>query len=292
MDASIGYSTIEWIGIFLAIIPVFLLLHTYLIYPLSQLLQSKSNQSYSEDFQPQATVLLAVFNEKDIIEQKMKSMLTTHYPMERLQFIIGSDCSDDGTNEIIESFVRLHSNITFFPFQERRGKAVVMEDLLQWVKGEVIVFTDADTLFRPETIPHLLAPFQDQAVGGVQGNFHSIPLDRTEALQQESFFNRIEMSIKMRQSKQGTVIGAIGSIFAIRKDLYETVPYGIIVDDFFLFMTVLRKGYKTVFAEKSISDLYVVATRSCNLGAKSALVRGILWPILFSNRCLGRGRIG
>jgi cellulose synthase/poly-beta-1,6-N-acetylglucosamine synthase-like glycosyltransferase len=257
VDASIGYGTLEWIGIFLAIIPVFLLLHTYLIYPLSQLLQSKSSQHYSQDFQPQATVLLAVFNEKDIIEQKMKSMLTTIYPMDRLQFIIGSDCSDDGTNEIIESFVQLYPNITFFPFQERRGKAVVMEDLLQWVKGEVIVFTDADTLFRPETISHLLSPFQDANVGGVQGNFHSIPLDRTEALQQESFFNRIEMSIKMRQSKQGTVIGAIGSIFAIRKDLYETVPYGIIVDDFFLFMTVLSKGYKTVFAEKSISDLYV-----------------------------------
>ena len=113
MDASIGYGTLEWIGIFLAIIPVFLLLHTYLIYPLSQLLQSKSSQHYSQDFQPQATVLLAVFNEKDIIEQKMKSMLTTIYPMDRLQFIIGSDCSDDGTNEIIERFTQEFSNIQF-----------------------------------------------------------------------------------------------------------------------------------------------------------------------------------
>ncbi len=257
MDASFEFGTIEWLGLTFTIIPVFLLLHTYLFYPLSQLLQPKYFPNYSSDFNPHVTVLLAVFNEKDIIEQKMQSMVNSNYPFEKLQFIIGSDCSDDGTNEIIERFTQEFSNIQFFSFETRRGKAVVMEDLLTRVTGEIIVFTDADTLFRTETISRLVAPFQDQTIGGVQGNFSSIALDRTDALQQESFFNRIEMAIKMRQSKQGTVIGAIGSIFAIRKDLYETVPYGIIVDDFFLFMSVLRKGFRTVFAEKSISDLYV-----------------------------------
>jgi len=257
VDANFEFSLLIWVGIVLVVIPFLLLLHTYLFYPLSQLLQKKTEQIDSLNDQPQVTVLLAVFNEIDIIEQKMISMLNSSYPSDKIQFLIGSDFSDDGTNEVIEKFIQNHSNITFFPFQQRRGKAVVMEDLLLHVKGEIIIFTDADTLFRNDTIPYLIAPFQNPKVGGVQGNFHSIPLDRTEALQQESFFNRIEVAIKMRQSKDGMVIGAIGSIFAIRRDLYESVPYGIIVDDFFLFMTVLKRGFQTVFAEKSISDLFV-----------------------------------
>jgi cellulose synthase/poly-beta-1,6-N-acetylglucosamine synthase-like glycosyltransferase len=294
VDGSFEIGPLSTFGIFFAIIPVFLLFHTYLFYPLSQLIRKKAVNIFEPNYFPKVSVLLAVFNEKDIIEQKMASMLNTRYPMDQLQFIVGSDCSDDGTNEIIEKWAGRYSNIQFFPFKERRGKAVVMEDLLEKVTGEIIVFTDADTLFREDTIPHLLAPFQDGSVGGVQGNFHSIALDKTDALQQESFFNKIEMSIKMRQSKQGMVIGAIGSIFAIRKDLYETVPYGIIVDDFFLFMTVLKKGFKTIFAEKSVSDLYVSGDPTLQFRRKKRIGSGnfMAYFIFQSMSWPWKGRVG
>lgn len=251
-------------------------------------MRTKKSLDVNDQFYPTVTVMLAVYNEIDIIDLKMSSMLSSTYPKDRLQFLIGSDCSDDGTNEIIQRYADEFPHIDFFPFMERSGKAVVMENLLSKVKGSIIIFTDADTLFTEETIYYLVNPFSDPTVGGVQGNFVSIPLDKTETLKQESFFNRIEMAIKMRQSNQGLVIGAIGSIFAIRKSLYQTVPYGIIVDDFFLFMSILKNGWKTVFADRSISKLYVSGDSTLQFKRKKRigsgnfmayhLFKSISWP--------------
>lgn len=234
-----------------------MLVHTYIGYPVWMLSKKADDRKWITDETPDVTVLLAVFNEIDIIRRKMESMVSYDYPSEKFTILIGSDASDDGTNEVLKSFADQYPCIQLHLFTNRRGKAEVMEDLISRVRTEIVVFTDADTLFRTDTVRKLVAPFTDPKIGGVQGNIKSIRLDRSDALEQESVFNDIEMKIKMAQSSNGMVIGAIGSIFAMRKSLYEHVPYGIIVDDFFLFMTILKKGFQTIFAVDSVSDLYV-----------------------------------
>ena len=131
---------------------------------------------------------------------------------------------------------RLHA----FPFPERRGKISVLNDLVNRVNTNIIVMSDASTMFAPDAVKKLVRHFEDPHVGCVTGE---LSLEQEGGASGEGFYLRYERLLKRSEGRLGCVIGCVGAIFAIRKDLYTPLPATTIVEDFVLCMRVLEQGF-------------------------------------------------
>lgn len=236
-----------------------LLVHTYVIYPLHMRVIAKRYtfkwKSVEQEL-PFVSVLMAAFNEEDNIVERIESTFKTNYPAHRFEFVIGSDASTDKTDSLIKIYSDSKSNLKFIRFENRTGKPEIINQLVNHAKGEILVLTDADTRFDENTLSEIVKPFSDRKVGGVQSH---ILLSKSvgDVGQTELFYNLGELQIKKGESVWGCVIGAFGSCYAIRKELYTVVPKGFLVDDFLIFCKVLEKGYSCVYAENAITFMEV-----------------------------------
>ncbi len=239
-----------------------LILHSYLFYPF--LLQLRSKGKVLPDYstwhaeKPLLTVVMAVHNEQSVIGAKLESLFNTHYPANRLHVIIGSDASTDDTDQIINTFVRHGYAVELVRFEQRTGKPSVLNRLVKQVqegahKPDLLVFTDANVIFTPETLTRLAVPFADLQMGLVGANvlFSGIKSDNVSGV--ENVYNNRELTLKYQEGIiWGTMIGAFGACYAMRTELYTEVPDGFIVDDFYISMKVLEKGYKAILHPKAI----------------------------------------
>ncbi|RYG46939.1 MAG: glycosyltransferase, partial [Chitinophagaceae bacterium] len=198
---------------------------------------------------------------EEVIEEKIKTTFATTYPKDKFEVWIGSDCSSDRTDEIIKSFLPEFPNLHFIRFDDRTGKPQIINELAKKCTADVLALTDADTFFDPFTLPKLVAPFAKKEVGGVQAHMISVAKPGEKIAAYEVRYYNWEMNIKKGESQHGSIIGAMGSLFALRSSLYVPVPKGFISDDFFIFMQVLRQGFTTVYAEEA-SCLMVVSGQS------------------------------
>lgn len=236
----------------------FFILHTYLFFPFLMKIISRIPQEFTGEIPPlKVAILMSVYNEEQVIRKKMDSMLNTQYPKELLEIWVGSDCSSDKTDEILQEYSKKFSNVHFIRFNERTGKPQIINQLQKKVQAEILILTDADTIFHPDTINELIRPFNNPQIGGVQALFISTAPPNKDVSYQEVAYNNREAMIKKGESRLGCVIGAYGACYAIRNELYVPVPKNFIVDDFFLFMNVLLKGFHTVINEKAICEMEI-----------------------------------
>jgi len=240
------------------------LIHTYLIYPVSVYLLGlllKKKILHDPDFQPVVSIVLSAYNEEKVIEKTIRNFLRADYDLSKLQIVIGSDNSSDKTNEIIESLSKEITNIDFYPFKERRGKARVINDLVKAAKGEIIIFSDANTMYSPDAIKNIVKYYSDERVGGVSGRL--VLLNKEKAIEsgnQETKYWEFENWIKENEGKLGCLIGANGGIYSIRRELFIPLPLTTIADDFIISLRVLEQGKlfvyeKSATAEEESSDI-------------------------------------
>lgn len=249
------FQVLFWIG-FVA------LLHSYVLYPIIvrwfALNRPQWDIQREVDSSPSqhVSVLMSVFNEIKIIESKIESLLELKYPSENIDFWIGSDNSDDGTNEVINRMTVTRSNVHFFPFQERRGKPEVINDLFHKATSfqpsgvnHLILLTDASVMMDPDLLLHLLRPFQDPDIGLVDANMQHTGIQKGDISNAENHYINREVQIKYWESLAWkTMIGPFGGCFAMRSNLFQPVPKNFLVDDFYLTMRVFEQGYKAVNA--------------------------------------------
>ena len=193
-------------------------------------------QAKSEEW-PHISMVIAAYNEAAVLAKKLENIRLLDYPSDRLTIHIGSDGSDDGTAELLQNMSdpRLHVHL----FTERRGKISVLNDLVRDVEEEIIVFSDANTMYAPDALQRMMPHFADPRVGCVSGELR---LEKAGGVSGEGLYWRYECWIKRQESKLGFLIGCNGGIFAIRKALYSTLPSWTIVEDFVITMRVLRQG--------------------------------------------------
>lgn len=240
----------------LMIVNMLILINSYIIYPfliiLFSLFRKKENEG---DYQPSVSILISAYNEEKVIAERIKNIFSCDYDLSKLEILIGSDCSDDSTNEILKLFEQKYENVKIFLFEKRRGKAAVINDLVESAKNEILLFTDANTHFEKDAIKNLVKDFANEKTGGVCGNLHLT--DDSEIRQQgveEAKYWAIESKLKNAEGKLGIVIGANGGIFAIRKKIFDTIPLDrAVTDDFFISLTVLKKGYRFTYCKKAIA---------------------------------------
>jgi cellulose synthase/poly-beta-1,6-N-acetylglucosamine synthase-like glycosyltransferase len=194
---------------------------------------------------PEVSIVVSAHNEELVIGRRIDNLLALDYPPERLQILIGSDGSTDRTSEIVRLYRR--PSIAFHDFALQRGKAQVLNDLVGLARGKFLVFTDANTFFEPAAIKELIRGFREvPSACAVVGR---VEMHNAEgAVNPETFYWRYETMLKCLETRLGTVLGANGPIYAIKRAWYCPLPAGTIVDDFLIPMLMrLEHGGAVIF---------------------------------------------
>jgi cellulose synthase/poly-beta-1,6-N-acetylglucosamine synthase-like glycosyltransferase len=235
------------------------LFHTYVFYPiiLRFLAAGKQNnviQYTSEDTLPLVSVIMSLYNEEQVIKDKLDCLLALNYPKDRIQFFIGSDCSEDQTNAIVSAYAKQYSQIHFYPFTQRRGKPGVINELSDIAlksntSGEehIFVVTDANVMPRADTFLHLMKHFKNKEIVIVDSNMVHIGMQKEGISKSEDRYISGEVMMKHREGiVWGKMIGPFGGCYAIRSEFFSKVPSNFLVDDFYIAMKVFERGGKAI----------------------------------------------
>jgi biofilm PGA synthesis N-glycosyltransferase PgaC len=192
------------------------------------------------------SVIMVVRNEELWLERKLQNLLQLDYPPSRCQIVVVSDGSTDSTNAILQKYAN-DPRLQVLLNQLARGKACGLNDAISLAAGEVVVFTDARQRIESGAIRLLIENFADPEVGCVSGALMLGDPELGEAGRGMGLYWRIEKKIRELESESGSVIGATGALYAVRRELLSFVPEGTILDDVYIPMQTVRQGKRVVF---------------------------------------------
>jgi cellulose synthase/poly-beta-1,6-N-acetylglucosamine synthase-like glycosyltransferase len=234
---------------------IFFVFYTYLLFPLLlnffALSKSQNTLVYKKgDTElPHVSILLAVYNEELVMEEKLTSTFTTDYPLEKISFYIGSDSSTDSTELIIKKFQEKYPQLHLKVFPQRTGKAGIINQLEQQANSEILILTDANVFFDTHTIYNLVKHYKNSEICLVGGNIINNQAHKTGISVQEKTYLTRENKIKYQEGTVwGTMIGAFGGCYSIRKAYFSPVPPKFFMDDFYITLAVLEKEKKAINA--------------------------------------------
>lgn len=202
---------------------------------------------------------MSAYNEEKVIEAKLKSFANLDYPSDKISFWIGSDGSSDRTDDMVNDFK--HPSVKLFRYEDRAGKANVLNRLRQELEKEesfdvtkdIFILTDANVLFTTELVREIVKPFSDEKVGQVGAVISNYGEDPKGISVQEKFYIGSENRLKIYEGRLwGAMMGAFGACYALRASLFPELKKTFLMEDFYISMGVLKKGYKAVMAEKAI----------------------------------------
>lgn len=230
---------------------IFLIFHSYVLFPavlkILSINKKQNNNVYTyEDDLPSVAILLAVFNEQSVIEEKIVKTFETKYPLHKIKFYIGSDASTDATNEIISKYSSIYP-IELVIFPGRTGKSGIINRLAELAKEEIYILTDANVFFNEHTIYQLVKHYKNESIAQVGGNIIN-PIHKKDGIsyQEKSYLSR-ENLIKYQEGViWGTMIGAFGGCYSIRASHYSPVPKNFLMDDFYISMHVFEQRKKAI----------------------------------------------
>ncbi len=239
-----------------------LIINSYLIYPLlikSLEMIKKPNYSTDETIQPRVAVLISAFNEEKVIEKTIRNFFNSEYDLSKLEIVVGSDNSKDETNNILKSLSGEYKNLKFFPFEQRRGKQGVLNLLVEKTDAEILIFSDANTIYKPDAIRKLVKFYKDSNVGGVCGRLKLLELEEAlESGSQEKIYWDLETWIKDTEGKLGILIGANGGIYSIRRELFKPIPITHpVMDDFYISMKILEQKKDFIYIKDAVAEEHI-----------------------------------
>lgn len=197
-------------------------------------------------YEPSVSVVMVVRNEEAVLEAKLQNLLALDYPPERYEIVVVSDGSSDRTDEILREQSRNPRLRVLFK-QLAQGKASGLNDALAVAGGEVIMFVDARQQIEAGALRVLLEDFADPDVGCVSGALILGDAQSGESGRGMGLYWRLEKKIRELESVSGSMVGATGAIYAVRRNLLDTVPEGTILDDVYIPMQVVRRGKRAIF---------------------------------------------
>ncbi|MFH0756200.1 MAG: glycosyltransferase [Bacteroidota bacterium] len=232
-------------------ISIFLIFYTYILFPfILQLMAAGKSMKHPEIKKgslPFVSVIVAAFNEEEVIEEKINSVLDSDFPADRFEILVGSDASTDRTNQILRRLEKDHQDVKVFEFNTRTGKPGVVNRLAEESKGEILVITDANVMLGRDTLKQLAGSFSESGIGLVDTCMVNTRLKKDGISHQEKFYISREVRIKYNESVLwGSMMGPFGGCYAVRKRNYRPVPDHFLVDDFYINMSVLQQGFRCI----------------------------------------------
>jgi len=218
------------------------------------------NKSHLEniDYEPEVTLFIAAYNEKDFVAEKIKNSRELDYPAHKLHMIWVTDGSNDGTPEELFNY----EGIEVHHLPQRSGKIGAMNRGMKFVKTPVVVFCDANTMLGRESVRRIVNLFSDPKVGCVSGEKRIFGKEKDAAAGAgEGLYWKYESKLKKWDAELYSVVGAAGELFAIRTELFEEVERDTLLDDFIISLRVAQKGYTIQYDPEA----YAIETASSNV---------------------------
>jgi len=278
IDGYLAFTVLFWLS-------MAGIIYTYFGYPLlvAALASLFPKAEGGQDVTPTVTLLVAAYNEENVIESKIQNCLAIEYPKNKLQILVITDGSSDRTPQIVEQFAA--ENVLLLHQPERRGKMAAINRALLTIESEIVVFSDANNYYQPQTLRKLLGPFCDSGVGATTGAKLILKGDGSLG-ESEGLYWKYESFIKSQESRLGSCTSAAGEILAIRKKLYVTPPEKIINDDFFIAMQILKQGYRLIYVPDAKSIERVSLTAQDEIIRRTRINAGRFQAIALSRKIL------
>ena len=230
------------------------------------------------DISPRVSLVIIAHNEAESIGEKLENVLSLDYPRDRLEIVVGSDGSNDGTDEIVRRYADRGVRLFSFP---RRGKIPALNDAVANTTGDVLVFSDANSMFARDALRVLVRPFADPSVGGVAGNQCYTSSTGNAASHGERRYWSFDRMLKKLESAAGNTISSTGAIHAVRRELFQPVPLGV-CDDSVISKRVILRGHRLVFEPDAVASEPVAPSDDAEMARKvRVMVRGLsaLWEV-------------
>jgi len=242
---------------------VMMIFYVYIGYPLllfllASITPRRRQSPPSDDELPTLSILIAAYNEEESIRKKIEETLALSYPPNKLEVLVLSDASTDQTDSIVASFT--DQRVRLLRMDQRQGKSHAQNEGARTCKSEMLVFSDATTIYHPLALRHLAGNYSDPKVGAVSGRYQYFDRggNSPTGLGTIAFWN-YENLIKTFQSRIKTITGCCGCIYSVRRNVYTELPDNII-SDLVQPLWVIKKGYRVVFEDRALA--YEETTKS------------------------------
>lgn len=272
-------------------------LYTYLAYPallfvLAALTQTVRDLKFvlarrqrrtadRDSFAPRVAILVAAYNEQEVVEDKLRNTAALEYPEGGYEFLLGLDAPTDATPT--RALEVKHASFRVFHFAERRGKLAVLDDLVRRTSADVLVFSDANTQLAPDCLLRIARHFADPGIGAVCGELRVVSPGGN--VQLESVYWRYEIVLKFLENRLNCVLGANGAVFGVRRELYRP-PASAIVEDFQVPMDIRFSGYRVVYDPEAVATEEAAPTYAAEFRRKVRIGTGAFQTLIRCPRFL------
>ena len=243
------------LAVIIFLVALSLIALTYVVYPLWQLIFPGKPIDFTGEFTPPSvSVVFAAYNESAIIEAKIRSIYSTNYPIDLLSVWIGSDLSNDGTDDIIRNLQSEFPQLNLHVNDNRSGKSATINLLVERTAAEVIIATDANILFKETTIEELVRPIALQKATAVAGTlaYEAGGVTNSTATNEKAYLS-LENAIRRAESrKHGICFGMEGGLYSMRKSYWQPIPPNTFMEDFFQTVQLIARDQKVLFNEAAI----------------------------------------
>lgn len=277
-------ETVFWLSLFL-------IGYSYIFYPLVLIILDKKFKKpvkQDDNYYPSVGFIVPVHNEEKVIEKKLRNILDIDYPRDKIKIWVGSDKSDDKTEELVRSYNDKRVHLWISP--ERVGKTGILNMVVPLIDTDVVLFTDANTIHKPDCLKAIARNFADPQIGGVAGHIEHV----SENIEEfgENIYRKFESKQKTIEGRLHSTISAFGGFYAIRRKLFSPIPDNAYSnDDVLIPMSVIRKGFRVVYEPQAVSqedmtgDVSREFSRRVRIGAGN--FQAFFWLLDFLNPLTG-----
>lgn len=219
----------------------------------------KKKRKIDPSYEPEVTLFVAAYNEKDYVDRKVSNSLELEYPKEKIKQLWVTDGSDDGTPDLLRQFSE--QGVEVQHKDERGGKIGAMNRGMQFVKTPIVIFSDGNTILGKESIRRIVNLFSDPKVGCVSGEKRIYSKEKDTAAGTEGIYWKYESTLKKWDAELYSVVGAAGELFAVRTELFREVEKDTLLDDFIISLRIAMEGNTIQYDP----DAYAIETSSASV---------------------------
>jgi len=209
------------------------------------------------DYEPEVTLFVAAYNEKDYVDDKVNNSFSLEYPQEKVKQVWVTDGSDDGTPDLLKKYA--DKGVEVYHKPERGGKIGAMNRGMDFVKTPIVIFSDGNTMLGKESIRRIVNLFSNPKVGCVSGEKRIY--DKSGAAATEGIYWKYESTLKRWDAELYSVVGAAGELFAVRTNLFQKVEKDTLLDDFIISLRIAMQGYTIQYDPEA----YAIEAPSANV---------------------------
>lgn len=261
-------------------------IYPYVLYPvLARVVAAVAGKRIArEPFTPRISILISAYNEAKHIEATVLNKLAQDYSGE-LEILVASDGSSDGTDEIVSRLARADARVRLYRQEPRQGKTAALNKLIELASGEIVIFSDANSLYRNDTVRLLVENFADSSVGYVTGKMVYVNADGSMIGDGCSAYMRYENWLRAVESRLGSIVGVDGGVDAVRRALYRPMTADQL-PDFVLPLTVVEQGKRVVYDERALLQEDTLSDGGAEFRMRVRVALRALWALRAERKLL------